>query len=76
MKKILWTVLIAFTLASLPIGGTALASQARPVKRALAKSGKASKRALHARRTDKLGKKLHRQKTLAKHALKHAHKKA
>ena len=76
MNKILWTVLIAFTFSSLPIGGTAFASQSRPIKGALVKSGKAAIHPLHGKRAAKLASKLHRQKTLAKHALKHAHKKA
>jgi uncharacterized protein YlxW (UPF0749 family) len=79
MKKILWTVLIAFTLSALPIGGTAFAGQAKQGKHTVAKAAKTAKQLKHAKRANKLAnklaKKLHKQTKLAK-AGKLAHKKA
>ena len=60
MKKLIWTVIVAFGLASLPFGGTALAGQGHGGHKAIAHAGKAGKH--H-------GKK--HQKHQAKHTAKH-----
>ena len=66
MKKIIWTVLIGFVLASLPVSGTAFAGQGHPGKHALTKSEKHGKKARQAKRQ-------HHRKMVRK-ALKHGHK--
>lgn len=45
MKKLIWTVIVAFGLASLPFGGSALAGQGhgRQAHRTVAHAGKAVK---------------------------------
>jgi hypothetical protein len=59
MKKLIWTVIVAFGLASLPFGGTALAGQGH---KAVAHAGKAGKHQ---------GKKHNGKKHAGKHAGKH-----
>jgi hypothetical protein len=67
MKKLIWTMLIAFTLASLPIGGTAFAGQGHG-KHALSKAEhKQLKKQKQARK--------HNKQARAKHGLKRGHKK-
>ena len=78
MKKLIWTILIAFTLTSRPLAGTAFAGQgaAKVKAHAAAKVGKSAKTAKAgkngklAKRAHKLAKKLHKlkhQQKLAKH---------
>jgi hypothetical protein len=60
MKKLIWAIIVAFSLASLPFGGTALAGQGHGGKhghKAAAHAGKAGKH--------------HGKKHQAKHAAKH-----
>ena len=44
MKKLIWTVLFAFVLASVPVGGTAFAGQGHGVKTQVAKNNKHHKK--------------------------------
>ena len=62
MKKLIWTIIVAFGLASLPFGGTAFAGQG--------KGGHGHKAAVHAGKAAKAGKH-HGKKHHAKHAGKH-----
>lgn len=67
MKKLIWTIIVAFGLASLPFGGTVLAGQSQGGHghKAVAHAGKAGK----AGKTGKAGKKQGK-----KHRVKHAGK--
>ena len=44
MKKLIWTVLFAFVMASVPVGGTAFAGQGHGVQTQVAKNGKHHKK--------------------------------
>ena len=65
MKKIMWTVLIAFVLASVPVGGTAFAGQGHGKQVQAAKNGKHQKKA-------KKHKKARKHAKAAKHGRKNA----
>ncbi len=63
MKKLIWTIIVAFGLASLPFGGNALAGQG--------KGGHGHKAAAHAGKAGKHHGKKHQAKHASKHAAKH-----